>query len=442
MATLGRRLAATLGLAGAVVACNALTGASDLSVCDGAECDSALDLPGRTPGRSDAGDGAAGAADAALPPTCVDGEKRCSGATRAVCVGSSWVLTPCAVACDAGECVDAPSCRNAAGVDCGAAKKSCCESLAVPGGTFDRGATSFFDPGDRATVSPFRLDTFEVTVGRFRAFVDAGGGTRLKPPAPGAGAHPKIPGSGWLPEWNALLAADSAALRSELVGTNATWTPAAGPNEHRPVNYVRWFTAFAFCVWDGGRLPTYAEWGFAAAGGSEQRVYPWSSPPGLSFITSSNASYDCRFSPPARTCPASRCTDGSSSPCDTSTCLAPQTCETPPCTGCAMADVAPVGVLTAGNGKWGHADLAGNLAEMVLDRYPDPRSDLPEPCVDCALLMGPDPERAGSRGRRARVYVLGGSWSSSSTSSLRTGETASDDYRSPSSTVGFRCARD
>ena len=41
---------------------------------------------------------------------------------------------------------------------------------------------------------------------------------------------------------------------------------------------MNWFESYAFCIWDGGFLASEAEWNYAAAGGSEQRYYPWSSP--------------------------------------------------------------------------------------------------------------------------------------------------------------------
>ena len=68
--------------------------------------------------------------------------------------------------------------------------RDCCKSLLVPGGTFDRSydGVDFMDPNYPATVSDFYLDKYEITVGRFRQFVNAGMGTQTSPPAAGAGA--------------------------------------------------------------------------------------------------------------------------------------------------------------------------------------------------------------------------------------------------------------
>jgi|HubBroStandDraft_6_1064221.scaffolds.fasta_scaffold272311_2 sulfatase modifying factor 1 len=61
--------------------------------------------------------------------------------------------------------------------DCGALGESCCTSPEVTGGTFYRTFTNAGDGGtgeaDPTTVSTFRLDRYEVTVGRFRQFVAA-----------------------------------------------------------------------------------------------------------------------------------------------------------------------------------------------------------------------------------------------------------------------------
>ena len=67
---------------------------------------------------------------------------------------------------------------------------------------------------------------------------------------------------------------------------------APGANESLPINCITWYEAFAFCAWDGGFLPTEAEWNYAAAGGSEQRAYPWSNPPTSTTIDCSHANYD------------------------------------------------------------------------------------------------------------------------------------------------------
>jgi formylglycine-generating enzyme required for sulfatase activity len=224
----------------------------------------------------------------------------------------------------------------------------------VSGGTLYRGydvATdgSYPDMSHPATVSDFRLDRYEVTVGRFRQFVTAGMGTQAMPPSAGTGAHPSIANSGWDASWNGSFAPDTAALEGALVcDSDANWTASPGANENRPINCVTWFEAMAFCVWDGGYLPTELEWHYAASGGSEQRAYPWSSPPGDLTLDCTHSNYQ-------------------------------------PATGaCVPAGTNNVGLTSpAGDGAWGQADLSGNVDEWALDWY----GLYANPCNDCANLF-------------------------------------------------------
>ncbi len=79
---------------------------------------------------------------------------------------------------------------------CGASlNDDCCISPIVPGGNYFRGGDQY-GTSSPATVSSFRLDKYEVTVGRFRAFVEGNLATPSNPPAVGACAHAQIPGSG------------------------------------------------------------------------------------------------------------------------------------------------------------------------------------------------------------------------------------------------------
>ena len=93
--------------------------------------------------------------------------------------------------CAGEEC----SCAGLGANDC--ARQSCCTSLTLPAGTFTLG-------DGEATIAAFRLDAFEVTVGRFRRFVEA----YLRPPAPDSGQNDYVIGSGWMPEWFAQMPLD------------------------------------------------------------------------------------------------------------------------------------------------------------------------------------------------------------------------------------------
>jgi sulfatase modifying factor 1 len=208
----------------------------------------------------------------------------------------------------------------------------------VPGGTFPQGrsevpgASDYYPgvppevPEFSSTVSSFALDKYEVTVGRFRKFVNAYVSNLASAPADGAGANPNVPGSGWQSAWNTSLPAAQATFADpthlHCYSAYETWTDTAGANENKAINCVDWYEAFAFCIWDGGRLPTESEWEYTAAGGAENRLFPWGS-----------ATPDCtrvNFS------------------------------------GCSGTVVA-VGSKPMGNGRWGHADLAGNVFEWALD---------------------------------------------------------------------------
>jgi formylglycine-generating enzyme required for sulfatase activity len=173
----------------------------------------------------------------------------------------------------------------------------------VVGGSFyiAYDAVSLKDETHAATVSDFRLDRFEATVGRFRKFVTAwNAGWR---PTAGDGKHTHLNGgqgltdssgsstyeSGWDLSFASSVAPTDANLQCNT--TYQTWTPTVGSGETRPIVCENWFEAAAFCIWDGGFLPSEAEWNYAASGGSEQRVYPWSSPPTATTIDCAHANY-------------------------------------------------------------------------------------------------------------------------------------------------------
>src|SRR6185312_9797256 len=94
---------------------------------------------------------------------------------------------------------------------------------------------------------------------------------------------------------------------------------------------ITWYEAYAFCIWDGGFLPSEAEWNYAAAGGSEQRAYPWTT----------TSTIDCSYANYAGADGGGQCQAGG------------------------LDDVGSQS--PQGDGKYGQSDLAGNAWEWTLD---------------------------------------------------------------------------
>ena len=251
-----------------------------------------------------------------------------------------------------------PSCLGLAPT-CGIMRdEGCCATTTVPSGSFlrDYDGVDSTDNTLSASISAFVLDKFEVSVSRFRRFVTASvAGWK---PATGSGKHSYLNGGrglvaiaggyegGWGASWTSSLPATAAQWASDLECPTPTWTASPGANEDLPISCVNWYQAYAFCIWDGGVLPSDSEWNYVASGGSEQRVYPWSTP-------ATSTTIDCTYA-------NSMANDVS-------------------CSGSAWA----VGSRSPkGDGKWGQADLAGNLREWTLDWA----GAYGAPCIDCANL--------------------------------------------------------
>ena len=171
----------------------------------------------------------------------------------------------------------------------------------IPAGQFQMGSEDEEADDDEQPVHTVHLDAFymdiyEVTNAQFKAFVDAN------------------------PQWQKDNIDDQFAWGGYLLDWTGTDYP-AGQADH-PVVYVSWYAAMAYANWAGKRLPTEAEWEYAARGGLAGQKYPWGD-----TITAADANYR-----------------------DSN-----------------IGDTTPVGQYAA-NG-YGLYDMAGNVWEWCLDEY-------------------------------------------------------------------------
>ena len=206
-------------------------------------------------------------------------------------------------------------------------------------------------PVHRVTVPTFEMSKTQVTVDQYIACVDAGSCS--------------APGTGTYCNW----------IKSD--------------RGSHPINCVDWDQAQAFASWAGARLPSEAEWEYAARSGGRDWKYPWGDE--------------------AATCERAVMDNGSAD-------------------GCGRDSTWPVCSKPRGNTTQGLCDMAGNVWEWVQDWYHDSYNGAP---TDGLAWESP----TGS----FRV-LRGGSWSIIARG-VRAANRSYDDPRSRDVYLGFRLAR-
>jgi formylglycine-generating enzyme required for sulfatase activity len=286
------------------------------------------------------------------------------------------------------------------------------EMIWISGGEFTMGsdfagAPNWEKPAHVVRVDGFWMDEHEVTNRQFRQFVDATGylTTSEKPPKDGV-----APGSlVFTPPPGPVPLNDPMKWWKWTPG--ACWSHPEGPESNldgrddHPVVQVSWDDAVSYAKWAGKRLPTEAEWEFAARGGLEGKKFTWGDDPptddsklaniwhgDFPYRNTKNDGYE-------RTAPVK---------------------SFPP------------------NG-YGLYDMAGNVWEWCSDWYrPDAYTQLTSPTIN---PQGPDvawdPREQGSIKRVTR----GGSFLCHITycESYRPGARRGTDYDTGMSHIGFRC---
>ena len=231
---------------------------------------------------------------------------------------------------------------------------------------------SWLQPVHQVDVPTFEMNLTEVTVAQYQACVDAG-----------------------------------ICTEPDQCFSHYNWG-VAGREDH-PVNCVEWFQAVDFCTWVGCRLPSEAEWEYAARGGGQDITYPWGDDPA--------------------SCTYAVMNEGGGGGVEVH--------------GCGENRTWAVCSKPAGNTAQGLCDMAGNVFEWVQDWYHGSYDcDANPDAYDCGSGgIAPSDGSAWEIPSSEHRVMRGGAFYSHAIHLIASFRT----YYAPSErsgSIGFRCARD
>jgi formylglycine-generating enzyme required for sulfatase activity/serine/threonine protein kinase len=265
--------------------------------------------------------------------------------------------------------------------------------IVIPGGEFfmgseEKDALDTEKPPHRVRLTPYCIDELEVTVAQYKECSDRGGCRR-------AGKENVWPGI--------------TDAQRKIYDPLCNIADPVGKATH-PINCIEWHQARELCESRGSRLPTEAEWEFAARG-PDGRVYPWGDePPNAQLLNACGK----------------ECVAWQKKHHDPDTTPAPMYDEDD-----GFPNTAPVGSFPKGKSRYGLQDVVGNVWEWVADFYADY-----DKTTATSTVVDPKGPPAGTD----RV-IRGGAWNGSQPSWVRPSFRFHVAPGARSYGFGFRCAK-